>query len=164
MNYCNESVRRQDRLLSKDEAVNLLRNARYGILAMQAESNGAYAVPVSYVWDGDETIYFHCAKEGEKLQCINLCPDVSICIVGDTNVHPDKFTTEYESILLRCKANLGLTDDEKMKALELILDKFSPDDKIIGMKYAAKSFSRTEIVRLHIVEWSGKAKKLKRAV
>jgi uncharacterized protein len=47
---------------------------------------------------------------------------------------------------------------ERMKALELLLDKYSPNDKETGMKYAEKSFSRTEVIRLDVVEWSGKKK------
>lgn len=48
---------------------------------------------------------------------------------------------------------------EKMKALEHILDKYSPADKVMGIKYAEKSFSRTAILRLTIKTASGKCKK-----
>jgi hypothetical protein len=47
-----------------------------------------------------------------------------------------------------------------MKALELIIDKYSPGDKEVGLKYAQKSFDRTEIIRLDIEKWSGKCKKI----
>ena len=47
-----------------------------------------------------------------------------------------------------------------MKALELLLDKLSPEDKVVGMKYAEKSFHRTEIIRLDIDNWSGKCKRV----
>ena len=45
-----------------------------------------------------------------------------------------------------------------MKALELILDKYAPDDKTVGLKYTQKSFHRTEIIRLDIRSASGKCK------
>lgn len=48
-----------------------------------------------------------------------------------------------------------------MKALLLILDKYSPNNKEIGMKYAEKSFHRTNIIRLDIIEVSGKTKRIK---
>jgi hypothetical protein len=50
-----------------------------------------------------------------------------------------------------------------MKALEIFIDKDSPMDKETGMKYAGKSFFRTEIVKLDIEKWSGKSKKLNKA-
>lgn len=159
MIYSNKNVRRQDRLLDEQSARKLLATATYGVLSMQAENGGGYGVPVSYVWDGKETIYFHCAHEGKKLRCIVLCNKVSLCVIGKTNVISDKFTTEYESIILEFNASVGLTEEERMKALELLLDKFSPDDKTVGMKYARNSFHKTEIVKLDIGSWSGKAKK-----
>lgn len=161
MKYSNEIIRRQDRLLEETAATELLKHAEYGILSMQAEKGGGYGIPVSYVWDGKSVIYIHCALEGEKTNCIKLNNKVSLCAVGRTNLLADRFTTEYESIILNCEASVGLSDDERMKALELILDKFSPQDKEVGMSYAHKSFGRTEIIRLDVLSWTGKSKMLK---
>lgn len=161
MNYTNEQVRRQDRLLEEEQAVFLLRNGEYGILSMQAEEGGAYGIPVNYVWDGEGTIYIHCAPEGRKLRCIARCSQVSFCIVGKTHVVSNQFTTEYESLILSSKAHIGLNEEERMHALHLLLDKYSPEDKIVGKKYAEKSFHRTEIIRLDIESGSGKCKKVR---
>ena len=79
-------------------------------------------------------------------------------IVGNVNLLPSKFTTEYESIVLTGVAVRGLADDEKRHALELLLNKLSPHDKTVGMKYATASFHRVEILRLDIATWSGKCK------
>jgi len=145
-------------LLNEEAALLLLASGEYGVLSMQAENGGGYAVPVSFAWDGVRSVYFHCAKEGRKLRCIELCNSVSFCVVGQTHVIPDKFTTEYESIILDCKAFINLPAEERMKAFELIVDKYSPADQAAGMKYAEKSFDKTEIVRLDIGSWSGKCK------
>lgn len=160
--YDNSSIRRQDRLLPEEEAVRLLREGEYGILSMRSEEGGGYGLPLSYAWDGAGSIYIHCAPEGRKLRCLDLNPEVSFCVVGATRVLPSKFTTEYASIVLHCHARRGLPAEERMKALELFLDKYSPDDKTVGMKYAAGSFHRTEIIRLDISEASGKCKKTDR--
>ncbi len=160
MIYTNSDIIRQDRLLEERSAKELLMNSEYGVLSMQSEDGGVYSVPLNYVWDNNESIYFHCAMEGRKLRCMDKYNNVSFCIVGITNVISDKFTTEYESIILECKAFRKLHDDERMKALELILDKYSPKNKVLGMKYAEKSFKRTEIVRLDIDKCSGKCKKI----
>ncbi len=128
---------------------------------MYSEETGIYGIPINYVWDGTESIYLHCAPEGRKLQCIDKNNSVSFCVVGKTSVISEKFTTEYESIILQCQAHRNLDEDERLNALSLILDKYSPQDKIIGMKYAQKSFHRTEIIRLNIKRWSGKCKNIK---
>ena len=66
----------------------------------------------------------------------------------------------YESIVLDCRARRGLPPGERMRALELLLEKYSPAHKTTGLRYAEASFARTEIVRLDVVAWSGKTKRV----
>lgn len=159
--YHNEMVRRKDRLLSEEKAIELLRKGEYGILSMVEESNGeagGYGIPFNYVWDEKKCIYFHCAPEGYKLECLKRENKVSFCVVGHTHVISNKFTAAYESIVVRGSASIVTSDEERMKALMLILDKYSPNDKEVGRKYAEKSFHRTFILKLNIAEVSGKRK------
>ncbi len=158
MKYNNESVRRQERLLPEEEALRLLKEGEYGVLSLTTPE-GAYGIPISFVWDGGNRIYFHCAPEGRKLQAIDHSPKASFCIVGRTCVQSAKFTTLYESVVVSGTVCTGLTAEERMHALELILDKYSPADKEVGMKYAAGSFARTEIIRLDMEQVSGKSKR-----
>lgn len=161
MIYTNAQVRRQDRLLDEPTARELLKNGEYGILGMLSDAGGVYSIPVSYVWDGEHSLYFHCAVEGRKLRCLDSNNAVSFCVVGSTRVVAAKFTTEYESIVLECKAFRHLSEEEKMKAFRLILEKYTPGEIDKGMQYAKDAFSKTEIVRLDIDSWSGKRKRLK---
>jgi len=161
MIYSNESVRRQDRLMDESEATNLLRTAEYGFLALSDTDGQPYGIPVNYAWDGKDSLYIHCAPEGRKLGIIDSNCKVSFCVVGRTHLLPSKFTTEYESIVLFGKAYRNLSDEEKWKALDLILQKLSPDDQEIGHKYAKGSFSRVEIIRIDVSSWSGKHKVVK---
>ena len=158
MKYDNSVVRRQDRLLDEERARALLRSAEWGVLSMCDEDGAPYGLPVNFVWDGASSLYLHCAPDGRKLRCLSHEPRVSFTIVGRVHLLPAKFTTEYESVILTGAASHQLGDDEKRHALELLLDKLSPNDKEVGMKYAAASFHRVKIIRLDIVHWSGKRK------
>lgn len=160
MKYINETVRRQDRLLDEAKAISLLRNGEYGVLSMVTD-NGGYGIPVNFVWDEKNSIYIHCAPEGRKLKAIRENPNVSLCIIGKVHLLPNKFTTEYESAMFFGKARVNLSNEEKMKALHLLIDKLSSDFKDIGAKYAEKSFHRVEIIRVDFEEFSGKQKKVR---
>lgn len=159
MPYDNSAVRRQDRLLDEARARELLAGGRFGVLSL-VDGDGAYGIPVNYVWDGDDSLYVHCAPDGRKLRCIDRRDRVSFCVVGATEVCPAQFTTAYESIVLDCRARRGLPPGERMRALELLLEKYSPAHKTTGLRYAEASFARTEIVRLDVVAWSGKTKRV----
>ncbi len=160
MRYDNHAVRRQDRLLDESAARELLRSGEYGVLSLVRPDGTAYGLPINYVWDGDAAVYLHCAPEGEKLRCIDRCADVSFCVVGRTQVAPSRFTTAYESIVLTCRAVVGLPPEERMHALELLLAKYAPADAVVGRRYAEASFPRTEIIRLDICRCSGKCKRV----
>ena len=165
--YNNKMVRRQDRLLLETIAASVLKDNEYGILSMVENidgESGGYGIPLNFVWDGNDKIYFHCAPEGHKLECLDKNPNVSFTIIGKTNVLADKFTTEYQSLVVRGIAKHNLSEKERLNALELFIDKYSPEHKAIGMKYAEKSFHRTEIIVLEIKSISGKAKSVAKAI
>lgn len=156
--YDQSDIRRRDRLLPEDKAMTLLSTGEFGYLSMITADGEPYGVPLNYVFDGLNSIYIHCAPEGKKLRAIHNNSGTSFCIVGATHVISNKFTTAYESIILKCHAHTSLTDDEKRHALELLLDKYCQKDKETGLQMAEKSFARTEIIRLDIVSMSGKCK------
>lgn len=162
MKYSNEELRRQDRLLEESTARELLSTGEYGVLSMACAGKGAYGIPMSYVWDGEETIYLHGAPEGKKLACMEVDRRVSFCVVGRTNVMADIFSTEYESIVLEGEVSTVSHKEEQLKALMLFVDKYSPEFREGGQLYAEKALARTAVFRLVVSQWSGKAKFYKR--
>lgn len=160
MTFDNSTVRRQDRLLDRQRADQLLRTAEYGTLSMVDTDGMPYGIPINFVWDGDSAIYLHCAPEGRKLRALAQNDHVSFCIVGRVNLLPSQFTTEYESVVLAGTACIDLDDDERRRALRLLLLKLSPDDVELGLRYAEKSLHRTRIIRLDITHYSGKCKRM----
>ena len=111
--YDNSTVRRRDRLLEQNRALELLMTGEYGFLALGGESG--YGIPINFVLSG-ESIYFHCAPEGEKLRRIARSDQACFCVVGHTAPQPAKFTTEYESVLVFGPIDLVENNNERMRA------------------------------------------------
>lgn len=158
MNYNNNPVRRQDRLLEETKARVLLQSGEYGVLSLATSGNEPYGIPLNYVWDGNNCLYFHCALEGRKLELIECNPQASFCVVGATNVVASKFSTGYESLVLKGRVAIGLDDQEKHKALHLLINKYSSAHRDAGGKYIDKLFVQTEVICFDIDEVSGKSK------
>jgi len=155
--FDNSGVRRQDRLLDRETSMELLKTAEYGVLSM-CDGDQPYGIPINYVWDGANALYLHCAPEGRKLRILASNPRISFTIVGRVNLLPERFTTEYQSLVLTGTAAIDLPEDERHHALDLLLDKLSPAHKTVGLKYAAASFHRVSIIRLDITTLSAKSK------
>lgn len=158
MEYVQKTIRRQDRLMPESRAQELIKCAEYGVLSMTDEHGEAYGVPVNFVWNGDSVAYIHCAPVGKKLRAMELHPTVSLCVVGRTCVQPEKFTTSYESVVLKGRAQVVTNEEERLHALEMLIDRFSPEYKSEGMKAAAKSMKRVAVVRIDFYQYSGKSK------
>ena len=155
----NEKMRRKDRETTEERAYEILKNGEYGILSTIGEDGYPYGVPVNFAVEGNK-IYFHCAPEGYKLECIRENPKVSFTVVGATQIVPGKFTTGYESTIAFGEIHLDLPEEERRYALRLLVNKYSSAFKEIGEKYIEKSFYRTNILRLDISHISGKCKRL----
>ena len=66
-------MRRKDRERDRAFAYDVIDRCEYGVAAMAGEGGAPYCVPLSLVRLGD-TLYFHCALEGTKLDCLRRSP------------------------------------------------------------------------------------------
>ncbi len=63
-------MRRKDRELKNDEAIEILKNNTYGVLSTISENGYPYGAPISYIFFNN-SIYFHSAIKGHKLDNIS---------------------------------------------------------------------------------------------
>lgn len=154
----NSPMRREDRRLDDAAAMALLKRGEYGILSTSGKDNRPYGIPVNYVVMGD-AIFFHCATEGQKLENITANRGVSFCVVGRTELLPEKFSTRYESVVVSGKAGVVEKQELKEKALNAIVAKYAPDNIAAGKAYIVKLMDKTAVVRISIDHLIGKARK-----
>jgi nitroimidazol reductase NimA-like FMN-containing flavoprotein (pyridoxamine 5'-phosphate oxidase superfamily) len=148
-------MRRKDREAAPEQTVNILNNGEYGVLSTVGKDGQPYGIPLSYVYSNN-CIYFHCAKEGHKLDNLLAGNRVSFCVVGATQILPEKFSTRYESAIAFGTAS-EVFGGEKYEALLSLVKKYSPDFVKEGIDYAAKSGDETRVIKIEIEHLSGKA-------
>jgi nitroimidazol reductase NimA-like FMN-containing flavoprotein (pyridoxamine 5'-phosphate oxidase superfamily) len=151
------AMRRADRAIPDNEAQHILQVGEYGVLSTVSADGQLYGVPVSYAYTG-EAIYFHCAVEGHKLDNLNSNNRVSFCVVGQTQVLPDKFATNYESVIVFGKA-FEVVDDEKYAGLVELLKKYSPDFLEKGERYINGDGDKARVYKITIEAMTGKARR-----
>jgi len=166
-------IRRKEKQLTAEECNEILAKAEYGTLATMGTDGYPYAVPVNYVFQND-SIYFHCATVGHKLDNIDNCANVSFNVVTDVRVIPlipdenidnkdlkfNGFNTNFNSVIIFGKANEVLKE-EKMDGLCALLKKFLNKDeyskyKEAGIKYIESSLKRTKLIKIEIEHMTGK--------
>lgn len=64
-------MRRKRQALPQEICDAVLRRGTSGVLALSGDDGYPYAVPISYIYDG-EKLYFHSARQGHKLDAIRI--------------------------------------------------------------------------------------------
>lgn len=151
-------MRRKDRLMSKEWALEIVDKCEWATLATIDTDGMPYCIPLSIARiDGD--IYFHCAKEGKKIGCFKRSDDVCISCVGDTLRPDDEFTTKYESAMVRGKISHVLDEKEKIEALRAICQRHTPKNMPNFDEAIARSLAITDIWKVTIQDIDGKRRK-----
>ena len=120
-------MRRKKQAMSLEECTVVLQRGTNGVLALSGDGGFPYAVPLSYVFDG-ERIYFHCAKVGHKLDAIQRDGRVSFCVVDQDQIVPEKYTTYFRSVIAFGRIRILEDTAEKRAAIEKLAVKYAPDD------------------------------------
>lgn len=147
-------MRRSERMLSDDIMMNIMNNELYGVLSTVDNEGIPYGVPLNFVYE-DSIIYFHCAKNGHKLDNISSNANASFCVVTDTENVADKFTTKYKSVIAFGKIQ-EVAENKKIDALMLLIKKCSPDFMEKGQAYVEKGAHMTKVFALHVEHMSAK--------
>ena len=152
-----KELRRKDRAITEEEAITLLNKAEHGVLSTVNENGKPYGVPLNFCII-DLCIYFHCAIEGQKIDNIKQNKSVSFCVIGNTEILPDKFGTKYESVIVSGEVE-EVFDINKQIALKGLLQKYSPKFFDKGIKYIEDLGEKTRVFKITINKLTGKARK-----
>lgn len=138
------------------QAREILSRAAYGVLSTTCEDGLPYGVPLCFALSGN-SIYFHCAVEGQKLN--NLAHDSRVCLtaVAEAENCPARFTMRYRSAMAFGTARIVYGEDERIAALRLLCQKYAPEHGDEGIAaYIQAHIQDTLVVRMEVEYLSGK--------
>lgn len=148
-------MRRKDRELSGEEAMKILREGEFGVLSTMGREY-PYGVPVNYAV-ADRFIYLHGTCEpGQKAENMSLNGNVCFTVVGKTEVLASQFSEKYESVIVLGKAET-VDGEEKQKALEALVEKYSAAFRETGIKYIRSDIDKVTVYRIEMEQITGKA-------
>lgn len=149
-------MRRKKQILPPEDCAAVLERGTNGVLALEGTEGYPYAVPISYVYDGQK-IYFHCAKTGHKLEAICRNPKASFCVVDQDHIVPQEYTTYFRSVILFGTIRILEQDAEKMAAIEKLAIKYAPEDSPEGRRHMIdKEWEALCVLEMTIDHMSGK--------
>lgn len=118
-----------NRRMEELRAIEILKDSEYAVLSTSSKDNIPYGVAINYFYVEEENcLYFHTKRVGTKIDNIKNNPNISLFILGNQKVIPDRYITHYESVIVTGKASIILDEDEIRKKLILLCDKLAPNE------------------------------------
>ena len=149
-------MRKASREMDATFALEVLDKAPYVTVSMTRPDGTPYGIPLSLARTDDKTFYFHCALEGDKLDCIAKCPTVFLSAVtkcAPTVGQKDgSFTLQYKSATAIGKAEIVSDREEKIEGLRAICQRFLPHHMDAFDNAIAHSLKKTAVVRITLTQ------------
>ncbi|MEG0217294.1 MAG: pyridoxamine 5'-phosphate oxidase family protein [Raoultibacter sp.] len=148
-------LRRKRQKLDAADVEAILTSCTSGVLSVNDSDGFPYAVPLSFAYSAN-TLYFHCATHGQKLDALAADDRACFTVIAADEIVPEKFTTKFRSVIAQGHTHLVEDATEKRQALEMLVAKYSPTFKAAGAKTIAEEWTHTQVIRLDIESICGK--------
>ena len=147
---------------SRTEMEEILREEGLGFLGL-SDKTGPYIVPLNYAYVED-SIVFHCALEGRKLDCIRAQPAVCFTVARQTGEVRSHFGTachdENDSVICIGRARIVEDPAEKARLLNALNRHFNPQEVDIAPQRVASC----AVVQIRIAEMTGRRERKRKAI
>jgi len=149
-------MRRKDKEIKDKKEIELIINKANVCRIALSDNNMPYIVPVNFGYK-DNCLYIHSATEGKKIEIIkknnDICFEIDIAheiLQGKSACHT---TMKYYSVIGYGKAYLIDDSEEKIKALNIIIEHYLPE---IPHEYSEKFLKKIVIIKVEIDNMTGK--------
>lgn len=171
-------MRRKDRELSEQDALKIIDDSQYATLSCIDEDGEIFSIPIS-IARVENSIFIHGAKVGSKARLYQNGKSVTLVAVSKNEVPAPSyefcqsikdnarelgsvvFTTEYLSTVAKTRAYEVTDEAQKINALRLLCEKYTPEYMEYFSVAATGSLHRTSIYELKIESLTAKAKIIK---
>ena len=150
------SIRKKRNEISIDEAKELLRCSRRGILAVNGDNGYPYAIPINYLYDEDShKIVFHGAKAGYKVDCLKVCDKVCFTVYGNERIQEESWAPFLQSTVVFGRCHLVENQEATMTLIKKFAMKYYPDEALAD-EQIARNGRATQMFEITIEYMSGK--------
>ena len=118
-------MRRFKQELPREDCDRILHSAYRGFLSVIGDGGYPYTLPINFVFS-DGKLYFHCAREGHKLDALRACDKACFTVIGEPVREPDDWWYHVRSVICFGRVRI-IDDDEALGHLKALGAKYFPD-------------------------------------
>jgi len=124
-------LRRQDRESADPTRLEqIIREQRYAVIAL-CRDNEPYVVTLDYGYDAENgALYFHCAKEGKKIDFIKANPAACATIIAEDDAGRAVCDHSYRSVAINGILELVDSREEIDRAIHLMIEQLETAEPV----------------------------------
>ena len=125
-------MRRLNQQISDAQCLEILKKEKRGVLSLLGDDGYPYGIPLNHFFsEEDNKIYFHCAKEGHKIDAIKNYEKASFCVYDSGYRKDGEWALNINSVIIFGKIRL-VTDLEITRKICInLVEKFTDDEKYL---------------------------------
>lgn len=147
-------MRRYKQQLDESDCIEILKSEPRGVLSMIGDDGYPYGIPLDH-WYSDGKLYFHCAKEGHKLDAITTCDKVCYCVYDNGYRKEGEWALNIRSVVVFGKIHIIEDETKKKEICTNLCRKFTDEEKYL-QKELETSFPRVCCLELVPEHMTGK--------
>lgn len=148
-------MRRFKQQISEEACIRILKEQPRGVLSVIGDDGYPYGIPMDHLYMEDGRIYFHCAKEGHKIDAISKCDKVSFCVYDQGYRKEGEWALNINSVVVFGRIRI-VEDEEKMREICTLLTRKFTDDEEYLEKELRNAFSSVKCLELIPEHMTGK--------
>ncbi len=149
-------MRRFKQAISKEECIDVLKNAPRGIMSFHGENGYPYAIPLNQYYDEkDGKLYFHGAKQGLKIDLMDKNNKVCFTVMDEGFVKENEWALNIKSVVCLGRLEVLTDNDKGLEQCRMLARKFYPTFEAIE-DAIKKSGNRMNVLVMEIDCMTGK--------
>ena len=150
-------MRRFKQQVADIECKRILTQEKRAAFSVIGDDGYPYTIPINFYYDEDDnTIYFHGAKEGHKIDAIKNCDKVCFTVWNQGFKNDDAWEWNATSVVVFGKAkfvdNPAIIED-RLRKMAL---KYYPNKEEVDAEMSSPAFNRVQMIAIEIEYMTGK--------
>lgn len=149
-------MRRFKQQISTEKCIEMLKKEPRGVLSVLGDEDYPYGMPINFYYDEqDGKIYFHCAKQGHKVDSLNKHDKVSFCIYDQGYQEEGQWPLHINSVIAFGRIKMVEDYEKTVEKSRMLGLKYYPTAESVEEEIK-RDVSRVQLLEMTIEHMTGK--------
>lgn len=125
-------VARSKQALPKETCIQILKEEKRGMLAVQGDDGYPYVMPLNHWYcEEDGRLYFHSGRTGHRVDAMRACDKASFCVIDQGTQSEGNWWLDFQSVIVFGRLEVVEDHERALDISRKLSLKFTQDEQYI---------------------------------